>query len=507
MERNTIIAIVLSLVVLVAYQFFFAKPEPARKPAAEAPREAAPAAPVVPAAPQAPQPSEAAAPARTIRVETDLFIAEISSRGGTLESWRLKEFRDEKTGEPVSLLQPGGVYPALAVGSGGDFSISNRDFHVTGGDLDLQAAGETGSVVFEYAGDGYSIRRTYTFRQGTYLFDLRDEVAGLRDYEITLGGYFGIHTFAPDRLSHTGPVVLSGTDRIEVKAKKLEGAVSYTEDLKWIAEEDKYFFSSIVPPKGLGQARAWKVQDTAVVALVGEAGAYDMKVYAGPKSLDRLKLLGLGLEHIVDFGFFSVIARPIFWLLQKFYALVGNYGWAIVLLTIVVRVPFIPLVNKSQRSMKKMQQISPKMQEIKEKYKKDPQKMQKEMMELYKKNKVNPLGGCLPMLLQIPVFFALYKVLMISIELRDAPWALWITDLSQKDPFYILPIVMGISMVVQQKMTPSAGDPRQQKLMMFMPVIFTFLFLSFPAGLVLYWLVNNLLSIVQQVYVNRKKEA
>ncbi len=176
------------------------------------------------------------------------------------------------------------------------------------------------------------------------------------------------------------------------------------------------------------------------------------------------------------------------------------------LLTIIVRVPFIPIVNKGQRSMKRLQKVQPLMQQIREQHKKDPKRMQSEMMNLYKKHKVNPLGGCLPMLLQIPVFFALYKVLMVAIELREAPWVFWIIDLSAKDPLYILPLVMGASMFLQQKMTPTAGDPRQQKIMMFMPVIFKVLFNNFASGLVLYWLVNNLLSIGQQIYVNKKKD-
>jgi len=171
-----------------------------------------------------------------------------------------------------------------------------------------------------------------------------------------------------------------------------------------------------------------------------------------------------------------------------------------------VRGPFIPLVNKGQRSMKKMQEVQPLMAQVKEQYKNDPKRMQAEMMNIYKKHKVNPMGGCLPMVVQIPVFFALYRVLMVAIELRGAPWAFWIHDLSVKDPLYILPVVMGVSMFVQQKMTPTAGDPKQQKIMMFMPVVMTVLFVNFPSGLVLYWLTNNLLSIAQQIFVNRKKE-
>ena len=228
----------------------------------------------------------------------------------------------------------------------------------------------------------------------------------------------------------------------------------------------------------------------------------------------------MGLEYIVDFGFFSVLAVPLFWALKLFYKIFGNYGWAIVLLTILIRIPFIPLVNKSQKSMKKLQELQPRMAEVREKFKKDPQRMQREMMDLYKKYKVNPLGGCLPILLQIPVFFALYKILMIAIELRGAPFMLWLKDLSAPDTLFghiptwfpliggfavgPLPILMGATMIIQQKMTPTSMDPAQNRIMMFMPIVFTFLFLNFATGLVLYWLMNNLFSIAQQLYVNRK---
>jgi YidC/Oxa1 family membrane protein insertase len=273
------------------------------------------------------------------------------------------------------------------------------------------------------------------------------------------------------------------------------------------------------------EAKVWKLKDSPIIALKSKPGTNSFILYAGPKKYDSLKKLNVGFEHIIDFGFFSVIAMPLFWLLKFFYKFIGNYGWAIILLTIIVRIPFIPLVNKSQKSMKKMQELQPRMAEVKEKYKKDPQRLQKEMMEIYKKHKVNPVGGCLPMLLQIPVFFALYKILMITIELRGAPFMLWIKDLSAPDTLFghipsgipliggfavgPLPIVMGITMIIQQKMTPTSMDPAQNKMMMLMPIVFTFLFLNFASGLVLYWLMNNIFSIAQQFYANRKlaKEA
>lgn len=502
MDKRTLIAIVLSMVILLGYNYLFMKPAPqkstkeqAKTTQKEEKKEEAVKPVSVPAA---------AVPSgeKEIKVETDLYSAILSSAGGTIKKWELKKYKD-KDGLAVTLQKGQSIIPAMSIGSKDDFNLSNVNFSVSGKDIALDKNSNTGAIVFEYATPEYSIRRTYTFYHDSYKFDLKDEVAGIPEYWITVGADFGIHD-RKDESAHTGPVILKDADRIELNAKKLKEVKGYQGGLKWIAQEDKYFFSAIVPVTGADEAKAWKVQDASVVALKGKPGVNNFIIYAGPKEHDRLKELNLGLEHIIDFGFFSIISRPLFWLLKKFYAVAGNYGWAIIFLTIITRIPFIPLINKSQQSMKKMQDIQPKMNEIKEKYKKDPQRMQKETMELYKKYKVNPLGGCLPMLLQIPVFFALYKILSIAIELRGAPFMLWVTDLSAKDPYYVLPIVMGITMVIQQKMTPSTADPKQQKIMMLMPVIFTFMFLNFASGLVLYWLINNIFGIIQQFYVNRK---
>jgi YidC/Oxa1 family membrane protein insertase len=277
-----------------------------------------------------------------------------------------------------------------------------------------------------------------------------------------------------------------------------------TERVRWIAQEDKYFTAALIPKTEIKGVPFWKEMNSAEIAVEVEPGTREFILYVGPKEYERLKSLNAGLEHIIDFGWFSFIAMPLFWVLKFFYKIVGNYGWAIVILTFLVRIPFIPIMNKSQQSMKKMQKIQPLIAELREKYKNDSQKLQKEMMAIYKKHKVNPVSGCLPLLLQIPIFIALYNVLLKAIELRGAPFILWINDLAAKDPYYILPILMGITMVIQQKITPTTMDPKQAKMMMLMPVIFTFLFLQFPAGLVLYWLVNNLLGIAQQIYINRK---
>jgi YidC/Oxa1 family membrane protein insertase len=524
MEKRAALALVLSFLVVMAYQYMFAPPPPLIQPPPEVaqpadsgpPDLAQPADSGLPEEPEAfpaPAPAEetASPPARApaaadetvISVETDLYSARLSSIGGTVKSWDLKKFRDEE-GAPIVLLKEGGIYRALGLGWKDDFSLSEASFDVSGRDLRLDSNRTTGTVVFTYRGPNYSVRRTYTFHNEGYNFDLKDEVSGLENYQVTLGADFGINE-KESLYTHVGPAILKETDRIEIKPKKLKETRLYMGNIKWIALEDKYFFSCIVPVSAMQEAKAWKYQDSAAIALMGRQGTNEVVVYAGPKEYYRLKALGMGLEHVVDFGFFSPISRPLFWVLKQFHSMVGNYGWAIVLLTLVVRIPFIPIVNKGQKSMKRLQELQPRMKEIREKYKKDSKRMQEEMMGLYKKHKVNPMGGCLPIMLQIPVFFALYKVLLVSIELRGSPFIFWITDLSQKDPFYVLPLVMGATMFLQQKMTPAAGDPRQQKMMMFMPVIFTFLFLNFASGLVLYWLINNLLSIAQQAYVNKSK--
>ena len=502
MDKRTLIAVVLALVVLMGSQYLFTKqtpppsqPQPTVEKKAEATPKEGPAVTL-------PAPGEEEAARTTdIKVETGLYIATLTSRGGTVRGFTLKTYKAK--GIPVSLLKSQARFPALGLGESDEFGLSRVNFTVRGADLSLKDS-QSGALVFEYATPQVSIRRTYTFYGDRYKIDLKDEVSGLPEYWITLGSDFGIFDTGDSTAPHIGPVILKDTDRIELGTKKLTEPKIYKDGLKWIAQEDKYFFAAIVPTAQATEVKAWKVQDSPVLAMKMKPGVNTVLVYAGPKEYEKLQTLNVGLEHVIDFGFFSILARPLFWILKFFDKFLGNYGWAIVLLTIIVRIPFIPLLNKSQKSMKKMQELQPRLTALREKYKNDPQKLQKETLEMYKKYKVNPMGGCLPMLLQIPVFFALYKVLMIAIELRGAPFMLWITDLSSKDPYYILPIVMGVTMVIQQKMTPTSMDPKQNKMMMLMPVVFTFMFLKFASGLVLYWLVNNVLSIIQQFYTNRK---
>jgi YidC/Oxa1 family membrane protein insertase len=501
MEKRTLLAIAISIAILLGYQYFFASP-PAAPPATGGSNATVKEAISPPAPAPKAEATEELREERDVVVDNDLYVATFSSTGGTIKSILLKKYKDAN-GKPV-VLKRDDVLPPLSLGVNDGFQFAHAPFLVRGSNVSLTPEVKTASIAFDYSDGSTTIRRTYTFHYSDYSIDLKDEVSGLPTYWITLGKDFGIFDKESSRSVHFGPVVLKDADRLEFSASKLKEPRTFKEGVKWIAQEDKYFFSSLVPRNPLDEVRIWNKNGDALTAVEFNGGTNSYMIYAGPKENDRLQQYHVGLEYVIDFGFFSVIARPLFWVLKLFYKISHNYGIAIIILTILVRIPFIPLVNKGQQSMKKLQEIQPRMAEIREKYKNDPQRMQREVMELYKKHKVNPMGGCLPMVLQIPVFFALYKVLLVSIELRGAPFMLWIHDLAAKDPSYVMPIIMGVTMVVQQKMTPSSMDPAQQKMMMIMPVVFTFMFLSFPSGLVLYWLVNNLLSIGQQFYTNRK---
>jgi YidC/Oxa1 family membrane protein insertase len=509
MDKRTIIAVVLSLIVLVGWSLLMQKE--AVPPTTPQHEQRAVARPEQPPALPSEKPSAAPRPepvpvadvrGADVVVETDLYRAVFSTQGGIVKYWELKKYKDESN-MPVVLLKEPGVTPPLSIlFEGPDRQFPQKVVYAVNTKKILLSKGgpQRGELLFTYSGNGMRLSKKFTFYNDSYKTDFSIETVNTPSFLLPVGTDFGV--FDKEQREHKGPVMLIDSDREEFTEK--DAPKYLTGNIKWIAEEDKYFTSALIPLSPVEGVNVWKENMSAEIAFKLTPQKYDFIFYAGPKEYDRLKALNVGLEHIVDFGWFSVVAMPLFWVLKFFYKYLGNYGWAIIILTIVVRVPFIPILNKSQQSMKKMQKIQPLMAELKEKYKNDPQKMQKETMALYKKYKVNPVGGCLPMFLQIPVFIALYNVLLRAIELRGAPFALWITDLSAKDPYYVLPIVMGLTMVLQQRMTPSAMDPKQAKMMMLMPVVFTFMFLRFASGLVLYWLVNNVLGIVQQYFVNKK---
>ena len=285
----------------------------------------------------------------------------------------------------------------------------------------------------------------------------------------------------------------------------------------WVAWLQHYFVTAWIPEKGTtNQVQTRKDSQgnyivgftgPTIQAAPGEQARTSATLYAGPKLQGHLKTLSPGLELTVDYGILWFLAQPIFWLLEHIHSLLGNWGWSIIVLTLIIKLIFFPLSAASYKSMARMRAVAPKLAALKEQFGDDRQKMSQGMMELYKKEKINPLGGCLPILVQMPVFLALYWTLLESVEMRQAPWLLWITDLSIKDPFFILPIIMGATMFIQQQLNPTPPDPMQAKVLKMMPIIFTFFFLWFPAGLVLYWVVNNVLSIAQQWYITRKVEA
>lgn len=524
MDRNVIIAIVLSILVLIGYHQLFPPPQTQQQQESAQKKEKLQEVPKTSSdqtkkggevSKTTPAPMENInVPAifkdqrdskdfdKEILVENDLYQAVFSAKGAVIKSITLKKYVD-KNGRQISF-KGDNVIPPFSLGMDEGFQLANLIFKTKGTNIKLDNAMPTASLIFEYVSPELAIKRTYSFMHDDYSISLKDEIRGLNSYWITIGKDFGI--YEKNDSAHFGPVLLRDTDRLEFTADSLskDGSKSYKQGLKWIAQEDKYFFAALVPKTPIEDSKVWNSNGYALIALKMPAGDNNYLIYTGPKEYQPLKKYQAGLEHIVDFGLFSILAIPLLWLMNLFYGVFNNYGVAIIWLTILTRIPFIPIINKGMSSMKKVQEIQPKINEIREKYKKDPKRMNQELMAIYKKHKVNPFGGCLPILLQIPVFFALYKILSLSIELRGAPFMLWITDLSEKDPYYILPIIMGITMVIQQKMTPSTMDPRQQKLMMLLPVVFTFLFLTFPSGLVLYWLVNYILGIAQQFYINKK---
>jgi YidC/Oxa1 family membrane protein insertase len=374
--------------------------------------------------------------------------------------------------------------------------------------------------------EGILVTKRYVFLRGDYVINLEYLITNESTQDYT-GSFYARLKRKPD------PNASSGIFGMGIQT--YTGAALYTKDTPykkfsfkdiadkpftgeieggWAAMVEHYFVSAFIPEPGVSYTYQTQPLGDGAYAVgfiapplkvaAGEQGNIEAKLYAGPEITETLESLGKGLDLSVDYGVLWPICQPIFWVLKMINSVVQNWGWSIVIITILIKLLFYKLSATSYRSMGNMRKLQPKMEALKARYGEDKQGYSKAVMELYKKEKVNPLGGCLPILIQIPVFIALYYVLLGSVELRQAPFILWITDLSAKDPYYVLPILMGLSMYVQQKLNPAPADPMQAKVFMFMPVIFTVLFLNFPSGLVLYWLVNNILSIIQQWFITRK---
>jgi YidC/Oxa1 family membrane protein insertase len=390
------------------------------------------------------------------------------------------------------------------------------------------------------AGGGLKVAKTYTFTRGSYLIDVAHEIDNGSDKEVLAHAYYQLQrdTKAPDGESsmvstYTGPAVYTDQDKYQkvdfADIEKGKAKFATRADNGWIAMVQHYFVAAWIPPTGLPRefymrkleggvnpAVAVGVIVPAPVAAPGAKVTFSVPVYAGPQIQATLEQLAKpeadggigaqGLPLVVDYGWLTIVAAPIFWCLEAIHKVVGNWGWAIVLLTIGIKLLFFPLSAASYKSMAKMRTVTPRLMALKERYGDDRQKLNQEMMALYKREKINPLGGCLPIAVQIPVFIALYWALLGAVEIRDAPWILWITDLSAQDPYYVLPVIMVVTMLIQTKLNPTPPDPIQAKVMMMMPFIFGVMFFFFPAGLVLYWVVNNVLSIAQQWQITRMIE-
>jgi len=530
MEKRVVIAVVLSIAVLYGYSWLVPTPQkkaeeakPSTQQAAQTQTAAAPA--------QVPAPAKARteallAPARDITVETDLYRAVFSSRGGTLRNFVLKKYRE--TGgpgaQPVTLIneQSPEFFPLKNEAQG--FAVDPAA--VCSVNTDSFTVGKVDRKELEFicsSPQGTMLKKTYVIRGDSYAIDLNQQLvntgAARQEGTLRLVLYHRIDPGVKEsRFEEHGPVTLSGKNLDALKAKDLEkGAKPYDKEVYWTGYADKYFLSAIIAGTGtLGgvtvrsdRGYVENAVSSARIALnPGETASLPYRLYFGPKDLDILKAQGSQLEKVIDLGWFSAVAKPLLYCMKFLYRYVHNYGIAIIIITVVIKILFYPLTYKSYKSMKDMQKLQPQMAKLKEKYKNDRDAMNKAVMELYQTHKVNPLGGCLPMLVQFPIFVALYRALMSSIELRHAPFMLWITDLSAKDPYYVTPIVMGATMFIQQKMTPSTGmDPSQAKIMLALPVVFTVMFINMPSGLVVYWLVNNILTIAQQMYINKLLKA
>jgi YidC/Oxa1 family membrane protein insertase len=558
MEKRVLIALLISFIVFIGFgyvqQKYLPHPPPVPKPNEEqqaAAKKLPSPEPVKPAVSPPVAPPAVGHQAQDVIVETPLYRAVFTEQGARVKSFRLKKFWDRlpfqkiadfslwmfnidiqkyrplgEITDPKELIRsntpemlPLGMTWQAATGAIGPEEIYRADKK----EITLTDGGEARLTFTTVRADGVRLVRTFTFKGDSYRLDMATAVQNKGTQP--LQGNLGLTLY--DDFSHvegtgfTGFAWSAKRSREEIASKKLKEPKTIA-DFEWAALETGYFMMALVPPPAELKTSA-VIQDlppqmmsatfkTEVASVPpGQEVVVPYILYLGPKNRAILASVGFGLERAVDFGWFHVLALPLLYVLQFFYKYLHNYGLAIIAITFIIRVLFIYPNHKSFKSMQDMQKLQPKIAKLREKYKDDREALNKELMGLYRTYKVNPMGGCLPMVLQLPVFIALYNILGYSIELRNAPFIstlpftniVWLADLSAKDPLLITPLIMGATMFLQQKMTPSPGDPAQAKMMLFMPIIFTFMFLNFASGLVLYWLFNNILSIGQQYYTNK----
>ncbi len=473
-----------------------------------------------------------------VRVETDLLSVVLNSSGGDIKQVDLiKHGKDsEQTEIPFRLMgEEGRLYFVAQSGIKGGrdtkqsqypghqerYTVARTDFQLSSGENEIRVP-----MAWSSPDGAIEITKNYIFYRDSYRIDIEYQVENRGEKEWKGGVYAQLlrNGEAPEAenafiYTYTGGVTYTQEELFQkVDFDEMEQSpLTLSTEKGWVAMIQHYFLGAVVPPKEK-KPTLYTYQPSqgryaigtilpAVTVAPGSSGNLAIQLFVGPKDQERLEKIAEGLELTVDYGFLAFLAQPLFWILNEIHDVIGNWGFSIIILTILIKLVFYKLSETSYRSMAEMRKLTPRLTALKERYGDDRQKMNEAMMKIYREEKVNPMGGCLPILVQIPVFIALYWVLLESVEMRQAPFVLWIQDLSAMDPYYILPLVMGVSMLIQQKLNPAPLDPIQQKVMMILPIIFTIFFAFFPAGLVLYWVVNNIISIAQQYYITKKIEA
>jgi len=557
MEKRTILAFVLSFALLIGWSMFFGPKQEqtivkektveqpkAEKEPADVSRDEERSREYIETAKPLPEKTQSwSVQEKKILVDTPLYRAVFTNAGPTIKSFKLKKYH--KTTDPASpLIELVNLEKEFGNPLLVNFDSQHNAYRARTGTvyevkgdrpIEMKQGDSPKSLVFTSpALNGIVTTQTFHFYPDQYRIDLNVEVFNQSEKTITGAFNANIRALPPEEkkgyYSYVGLALLLNDELEEVEIEDNSDNITLKGRIDWMAYEDDYFISAVIPEtEGKGSFNGQMLssgllEGTYIPPQVSikplEKSSFAYALYLGPRDLSSLKKVQKKLDRAVNFGWTDIIARPLLYTLRFFNQYINNYGVSIILLTILIKILFWPLTHKSYKSMKEMQKLQPRMAKLREKYKDNKEQLNKEMMGLYKTYKVNPMGGCLPMLIQIPVFFALFRILGAAIELRHAPFALWITDLSAPDrlfnfPFKIpfmsppsgipvLTLLMGASMFLQQKMTPTPGDPTQAKIMMLLPIIFTFMFINFPSGLVLYWLVNNILSIGQQYRIYKR---
>lgn len=478
---------------------------------------------------ESPAPALSPAPTSVVRVRTDVLDVLIDLQGGDLVRADLLQHPVEKH-EPdrlVRLLDYASAtrwvfQSGLRSAANGDEPNHLATWRAANDDYILAADRDTLTVVLEWSEPGeVRATKTYTFRRGDYAIDLSlaltnggaEAWSGAPYVQMVRAHHPPGRSYTSvDSYSFTGPVLYDGSQYHKLDVGDIaEEPVTQTVTTGWLAAIQHHFLAAAVPPPEdmvtyRGTARGDQFVLSALGSVVtvqpGTGFDYPVKLFVGPKLQSQLAATADDLDLTVDYGIFTILAQPLFWVLQKIYGVIGNWGWAIVVFTILIKLAFYKLTETSNRSMAKMRKLAPRMKQLQERYKDDRQALSQAMMDLYKREKVNPAAGCLPILIQMPFFLAFYWILVESVEMRQAPFMLWIDDLSSRDPYFVLPLLMGVAMYFQTKLNPAPVDPMQARVMQIMPIVFTGFFMLFPSGLVLYWLTNTVLSILQQWRIN-----